>query len=166
MFLALGISFFDFLYSSLPFIHCISMAPVQRRCSKCDAFLPHRESDPHEWCARCRGGKCSYEGKKCVYCRDWSKGVWDSLAPISRPYQSRNPATRAKKPGKPRPKPAVSSPGPVPGPAPGPSVTSAGPVSGPVPGPSFVSPGPVPGSAVPGSKTPYPAVPSTSPTSF
>ena len=79
--------------------------PNQRKCIKCSAFLPNSGTDPHQNCPRCRGGKCSWEGSKCDFCKDWSKSVWDSLIPCPRPYSARNPATRTKKPGKSRPSP-------------------------------------------------------------
>ena len=77
------------------------MAPPQRRCLNCDTFLPNRYSDPHTLCARCRGGKCSFQGKSCDFCSDWSEEVWKNLKPVSRPYAARNPLNRSKKPGKP-----------------------------------------------------------------
>ena len=76
------------------------MAPSQRRCASCDAFLPNLSYDPHPLCARCRGGKCSLSGKKCDFCRNWSDEIWRALKPIARPYASRNPKTRSKKPSK------------------------------------------------------------------
>ena len=75
--------------------------PSQRKCGNCSAFLPNVESDPHINCAKCRGGKCSFEGQKCVDRKEWSKAVWDSLVPMQRPYASRNPDSRTKRPGKP-----------------------------------------------------------------
>ena len=75
--------------------------PTQRRCDKCTVFLPNAENDPHPTCPRCRGGKCSFAGTKCNFCRDWTKAVWDNLTPAQRPYASRNPHSRSKKPGRP-----------------------------------------------------------------
>ena len=77
------------------------MAPSQRRCIKCDAFLPSLASDPHPSCPRCRGGKCSLDGNKCDFCRTWTENSWKSLKPVPRPYASRNPMNRSKRPGKP-----------------------------------------------------------------
>ena len=58
-------------------------------------------SDPHNLCARCRGGKCSFQGKTCDFCSGWTEEFWKNLKPVGRPYASRNPLSRSKKPGKP-----------------------------------------------------------------
>ena len=77
------------------------MATVQRRCQKCDSFLPNLVSDPHPLCPRCRGVKCERFGKRCNFCTNWPDDVWLGLKPVPRPYAARNPLIASKKPGKP-----------------------------------------------------------------
>ena len=79
----------------------LDMAKAQSRCSNCDTFIPNLYSGPHTLCSRCRGGKCSFKGKKCDFCANWSESVWRNLKPVTRPYSARNPLNRSKKTGKP-----------------------------------------------------------------
>ena len=60
-----------------------------RKCPKCKFFLPGIISDPHPTCNNCRGGACTFSGKRCEFCIDWPKEKWDSFVPVKRPHSSR-----------------------------------------------------------------------------